>query len=59
MKGLQLYFFGKPETRFLSRFNSAVPRETRVEVIGKLAQLVEQRIAYELDGTKGATLLDG
>ena len=47
------------EMRSLLRYNCAVCRKTISETIFKLVELVENRIALELEETRGAVLYDG
>lgn len=61
MKNLLLHFLEYQQIRRIYRFNATVTKETFVEVILKLEELVDQRIESELDGHKKARLcqMDG
>lgn len=59
MKSLPLYYVSDPEVRNFSRYDVNIGKRTLVEVIFKLVELVEKKIAIELECTKGAVLFDG
>jgi len=59
LQSLPISIVEQKEFRELGRFNIVFSRKTITTVILALVQIVEKRIAAELNGTKGAIMYDG
>ncbi len=59
LKNLPIHHVTDPEVRRFSKFEVNIGHVTIVKVIFAFVELVEQRIATEVQHTQGALLFDG